>query len=57
MAEILAFIGLFIILGAVGTDDYYTMQGIYHSLTEVILTSAVGFILTLPLLLKNDKKR
>lgn len=53
MAEILAFIGLFIILGAVGTDDYYSMQGIYYPITELILTSAVGVILTLPLLLKK----
>lgn len=43
LAGISAFIGMLLIMGAVGTDDYYTVQGIYHSINYVQII--VGLIM------------
>lgn len=43
MKELSMFVGLLLLIGAAGTDDYYTMQGLYHSINYVQII--IGLIL------------
>ena len=46
---VLMFAGMFIVLGAVGTDDFYTMElhQVYDSRNTVI-TAGIGLLMQLP---------
>ena len=45
---VMGFIGFLIVLGAIGTDDYYTEIGQYYPLINVIKTAIPGILLMVP---------
>ena len=46
--EILMLIGMAIIIGAVGHDEYMTEIGQYYPVSHTLMKIVVGFLLTIP---------
>lgn len=50
---VLAVVGFFIIMGAVGTMDFMVEQKIYYPMSNTIKTAVVGTIMMLPAIIRE----
>ena len=53
LITILAILGIFVIIGAVGKVDYMVSIGVDYPLWKICLTTLVGFIMIVPALIRE----
>lgn len=51
--NVLACVGLFLFMGAIGTSDYMVEVGEYYPLSETIKLLIIAFILEIPIIVRE----